>query len=57
MQVVRDSWTHWSWIEPTQCNTRTFQADLNEAIQRYVQDRIDPNAALQEAERKFREAQ
>lgn len=57
MQVVRDSWAHWSWIEPTQCNTRTFQGDLNLAAQAYIQDGVDPMRALQDAERRFREAQ
>jgi multiple sugar transport system substrate-binding protein len=57
MQVVRESWSNWSWMEPTQCNTRTFQADLNEAVQRFIQDGVDPMTALEEAERKFREAQ
>jgi multiple sugar transport system substrate-binding protein len=52
-----DAWSASSWMEPVDCNTRTLQAGLNEALARVMQDRISPRDALVEAERKFAEAQ
>lgn len=51
------AWSASSWMEPTACNTRTLQAGLNEAAARVVIDKIDPAAALKEAEKKFTESQ
>ena len=45
-----------TWIPPA-CNTRTLQGALNEATARVVIDKIDPMAALKEAEQKFSDAQ
>jgi multiple sugar transport system substrate-binding protein len=52
-----DAWTASSWLEPTECNTRTLQSALNEAVGRVVLEKTDPKVALVEAERKFNEAQ
>jgi len=50
-------WSERSWIEPTECNTRTLQTVLNEAVHRLVLQNANPMDALREAERKFAEAQ
>lgn len=50
-------WSERSWIEPTECNTRTLQTVLNEAVHRLVLQNASPMDALREAERKFTEAQ
>lgn len=52
-----NAWGRNSWMEPTECNTRTLQSLLNEAVHRVVVQNTDPMAALQEAERRFAEAQ
>jgi len=52
-----DAWSTSSWMEPTECNTRTLQADLNEATARMVLDGVDVSTALKEAEAKFAAAQ
>ena len=46
-----------SWMEPTECNTRTLQTVLNEATHKVVLQNADPTATLKEAEKKFAEAQ
>ena len=51
------AWSASSWMEPIDCNTRTLQAGLNEAVARFIQDKIPAMDALKEAERKFAEAQ
>jgi multiple sugar transport system substrate-binding protein len=50
-------WSERSWIEPTECNTRTLQAVINEATHRVVLQNANPMDALREAERKFAESQ
>ncbi len=52
-----DAWSGGSWMEPVACNTRTLQGGLNEATARVVIDKVAPKAALEEAERKFADAQ
>jgi len=49
------AWGRGSWMEPTECNTRTMQSILNEAVHRVVVQNTDPMAALTEAERRFTE--
>ncbi len=56
-RTMVDAWSANSWMEPTECNTRTMQGDLNEAASRVLIDHIDPMAALKEAEGKFADAQ
>lgn len=57
VRTMIDAWSASSWMEPVECNTRTLQAGLNEALARVLQDRITPKDALLEAEKKFAEAQ
>lgn len=57
VRTMVDAWSTWSWMEPTECNTRTLQTVLNEAVHRVVLQNADPMTALREAERKFVEAQ
>jgi multiple sugar transport system substrate-binding protein len=57
MMTMIDCWSAASWMEPTECNTRTMQAALNEAVGRVVIDHADPVAALKEAEQKFDRSQ
>ena len=57
VSTMIDAWSANSWMEPTECNTRTLQSVLNEATSRVLVDEIDPKAALEEAEAKFAEAQ
>lgn len=57
VSTMIDAWSQNSWIEPTECNTRTLQSVLNEATARVLVDGLDPMAALEEAEAKFDEAQ
>lgn len=57
MRTMVDAWSTSSWLEPTECNTRTLQSALNEAVARVVLEKLDPKAALVEAEKKFAEAQ
>lgn len=51
------AWGRASWMEPTECNTRTMQSILNEAVHRVVVQNADPMVALTEAEKRFAEAQ
>ncbi len=57
IQTMVAAWSARSWIEPTECNTRTMQAALNEAVHRVVLQNANPMDALREAERKFNDAQ
>ncbi|TPQ49080.1 hypothetical protein C2U72_20385 [Prosthecomicrobium hirschii] len=57
VKTMIGAWTASSWMEPTECNTRTLQAGLNEALARVIQDKIAPKDALAEAEQKFAAAQ
>lgn len=57
VRTMVEAWQARSWIEPTECNTRTLQAVLNEATHRVVLNNADPMAALREAESKFAESQ
>ncbi len=57
VSTMIDAWGANSWIEPTECNTRTLQGVLNEATARVLVDGIEPMAALEEAEQKFADAQ
>lgn len=57
VSTMIDAWSANSWMEPTQCNTRTLQGVLNEATSRVLVDGIAPRAALEEAEKKFADAQ
>lgn len=57
VSTMIDAWSENSWIEPTQCNTRTLQGVLNEAVTRVLVDGIAARDALAEAEKKFAEAQ
>jgi multiple sugar transport system substrate-binding protein len=57
MKTMVDAWVADSWMEPTECNTRTLQTVLNEATHKVVLQNADPTAALKEAEKKFAEAQ
>ncbi len=57
MKTMVEAWSTSSWLEPTECNTRTMQSALNEAVARVVLEKVDPKAALQEAEKKFADAQ
>jgi multiple sugar transport system substrate-binding protein len=57
MKTMVDAWSSSSWLEPTECNTRTLQSALNEATARVVLEKMDPKAALVEAEKKFADAQ
>ena len=57
VETMIDAWSANSWMEPTACNTRTLQADLNEATAAVLVDDTDPRAALERAEAKFRDAQ
>ena len=57
MKTMVSAWSTASWMEPTECNTRTLQAGLNEATARVVLDGADLSSALQEAESKFLDAQ
>ena len=57
MKDMVDAWSAASWMEPTACNTRTLQADLNEATARVVLDGVGASTALKEAEAKFANAQ
>jgi len=51
------AWSASSWMEPVDCNTRTLQAGLNEAVARVIQDKLPVMEALKEAEKKFAAAQ
>ena len=57
VSTMISAWSASSWMEPTACNTRTLQSALNEAVARVVIDKMDPVAALKEAEKKFTESQ
>jgi multiple sugar transport system substrate-binding protein len=57
VSTMINAWSASSWMEPTACNTRTLQSGLNEAVARVVIDKMDPVAALKEAEKKFTESQ
>jgi multiple sugar transport system substrate-binding protein len=57
VSTMIDAWSANSWMEPTQCNTRTLQGVLNEAVARVLVDAIPAREALAEAEKKFAEAQ
>jgi multiple sugar transport system substrate-binding protein len=57
VKTMIDAWSASSWMEPVECNTRTLQAGLNEALARVMQDKISAKDALAEAEKKFAEAQ
>jgi multiple sugar transport system substrate-binding protein len=57
VQTMVQAWQTRSWIEPTECNTRTLQAILNEATHQVVLSNTDPMAALRAAEARFTEAQ
>lgn len=57
MKTMVSAWSTASWMEPTACNTRTLQADLNEATAKVVLEGTDPSEALQQAEAKFKDAQ
>lgn len=57
VSTMIDAWSANSWMEPTQCNTRTMQGALNEAVSRMLVDGISANEALMEAEKKFADAQ
>lgn len=57
MKTMVSAWSTASWMEPTACNTRTLQADLNEATAKVILEDADPAAALAEAEAKFTAAQ
>lgn len=57
VKTMIDAWSASSWMEPVECNTRTLQSGLNEALARVMQDKISPKDALAEAEKKFAEAQ
>lgn len=57
VQTMVQAWTASSWMEPVNCNTRTLQSGLNEAVARFIQDKIPAMDALKEAEKKFADAQ
>jgi multiple sugar transport system substrate-binding protein len=57
VKTMVDAWSTSSWMEPTACNTRTLQAGLNEATARVIIDKLDPLAALREAEKKLADSQ
>lgn len=57
VSTMVDAWGANSWMEPTQCNTRTLQGALNEAVARVLVDDISAKEALVEAEEKFTAAQ
>lgn len=57
VSAMVDAWSASSWMEPTECNTRTMQGALNEAASRVIIDGISPMEALKEAENKFADAQ
>jgi multiple sugar transport system substrate-binding protein len=57
VETMIAAWSASSWMEPTACNTRTLQAAINEATAQVLLNKLDPIAALKEAERKFAEAQ
>ena len=57
VSTLVEAWRRGSWMEPTECNTRTLQSILNQAVHRVVVENAQPMAALQEAERRFTEAQ
>lgn len=51
------AWSASSWMEPIDCNTRTLQSGLNEAVARLIQDKIPAMDALKEAGKKFAQTQ
>lgn len=57
VQTMVQAWSASSWMEPVNCNTRTLQSGLNEAVARFIQDKIPAMDALREAENKFADAQ
>ncbi len=57
VRTMVQAWQTRSWIEPTECNTRTLQAILNEATHQVVLGNADPMVALRAAEGRFTEAQ
>ena len=57
VNTVVTAWSASSWMEPVECNTRTLQSALNEAVARLIQDHKPAMDALKEAEAKFTEAQ
>ena len=57
MQSMVSAWSSASWMEPTACNTRTMQADLNEATAKVVLEGASAADALAEAEARFKAAQ
>jgi multiple sugar transport system substrate-binding protein len=57
MKTMVSAWSTASWMEPTACNTRSLQADLNEATAQVILEGMDPSEALQSAEKKFMDAQ
>lgn len=57
VQTMVAAWSASSWMEPVNCNTRTLQSGLNEAVARFIQDKIPALDALKEAEKKFADAQ
>ena len=57
VQTMVGAWSASSWMEPVNCNTRTLQSGLNEAVARFIQDKIPALDALKEAEKKFADAQ
>ncbi len=57
VRLMIDAWGETGYMDPPACNTRTLQGALNEATARVVIDKIDPMAALKEAEQKFSDAQ
>lgn len=57
MKTMVSAWSTASWMEPTACNTRSLQADLNEATAQVILEGTDLSEALQSAEKKFMDAQ
>lgn len=57
VSTMIDAWSANSWMEPTQCNTRTLQGALNEAAARVLFTGISARDALVEAQNKFADAQ
>ena len=57
IKTMVSAWSTASWMEPTECNTRSLQADLNEATADVVLNGVDLSTALKAAEAKFAAAQ
>lgn len=57
VRMMIDAWGATGYMDPPECNTRSLQGALNEATARVVLEKMDPKAALQEAEGKFADAQ